>query len=66
MWEGMIPGAAQSKAWVCGRLLDGIVGSNPAEAWLFVSCECRVLSGRGLCLELITRPENSFRVWSVH
>ena len=66
MWEGLIPGAAQSKAWVCGRLLTGIVGSNPAGAWLFVSCECRVLSGRGLCLELITCPEKSFRVWSVH
>jgi hypothetical protein len=25
-----IPVAALSKAWVCGRLLTGIVGSNPA------------------------------------
>jgi hypothetical protein len=25
-----IPVAARSKAWVCGRLLAGIVGSNPA------------------------------------
>jgi hypothetical protein len=24
-----IPVAAQSKAWVCGRSLAGIVGSNP-------------------------------------
>jgi hypothetical protein len=24
-----------------------------------VSCECRVLSGRGLCVGLITRPEES-------
>jgi hypothetical protein len=30
-----------------------------------VSCECCVLSGRGLCVELITRPEESFRVWCV-
>ena len=66
MWEGLSSGAAQYKAWVCGRLLAGIVGSNPAGAWLFVSCECRVLSARGLCLELITHPEKSFRVWSVH
>jgi len=28
----------------------------PPEAWIFVCCECRVLSGRGLCDELITRP----------
>jgi hypothetical protein len=28
-----------------------------------VSCECCLLSGRGLCFELITRPEESYRVW---
>jgi hypothetical protein len=28
-------------------------------------CECCVLSGRGLCDELITRPEESYRVWCV-
>ena len=27
--------------------------------------ECCVLSGRGLCDELITRPEESYRLWSV-
>jgi hypothetical protein len=26
-------------------------------------CECCVLSGRGLCVGLITRPEESCRVW---
>jgi len=26
---------------------------------MFVCCECCVLSGRGLCDELITRPEES-------
>jgi hypothetical protein len=30
-----------------------------------VCCECCVLSGRGLCDGLITRPEESYRVWSV-
>jgi len=30
-----------------------------------VCCECSVLSGRGLCDELITRPEKSYRPWSV-
>jgi hypothetical protein len=25
-----IPAAARSKAWVCGRSLAGILGSNPA------------------------------------
>ena len=28
-------------------------------------CECCVLSGRGLCDELITRPEESYRLWCV-
>jgi len=32
---------------------------------LFVCCECFVLSGRGLCDELITRPEDSYRLWCV-
>ena len=30
-----------------------------------VSCVCCVLSGRGLCDELITRPEVSYRLWYV-
>jgi hypothetical protein len=30
-----------------------------------VCCECCVLSGRGLCVGLITRPEESYRVWRV-
>ena len=30
-----------------------------------VCCECCVLSGRGLCDELITRPEDSYRLWCV-
>ena len=30
-----------------------------------VCCECCVLSGRGLCDELITSPEESYRPWCV-
>ena len=37
----------------------------PPGAWIFVCCECRVLSGRGLCNELITRPEESYPLWCV-
>ena len=37
----------------------------PPGAWIFVCCECRVLSGRGLCDELITRPEESYRLCCV-
>jgi hypothetical protein len=28
-------------------------------------CECCVLSGRGMCAELIARPEESYRLWCV-
>ena len=44
------------------RLLRSWVRIPPG-AWIFVCCECRVLSGRGLCDELITRPEESCRLW---
>ena len=44
------------KACVYSRSLDGIVGSNPTEG-TDVSCECCVLSGRGLCVRLVPRPE---------
>ena len=37
----------------------------PPGAWLSVCCECCVLSGRGLCDELITRPEETYRLWFV-
>jgi len=30
-----------------------------------VRCECCVLSGRGLCDVLITRQEQSYRLWCV-
>ena len=37
----------------------------PPGIWMFVCCEYCVLSGRGLCGELITRPEESYRLWCV-
>jgi hypothetical protein len=37
----------------------------PVGAWMSVCCECCVLSDRGLCDELITRPEESYRLWRV-
>ena len=46
------------------RLLRSWVQIPPG-AWIFISCECRVLSGRGLCDELITRPEESYRLCCV-
>ena len=37
----------------------------PLGVWMYVCCECCVLSGRGLCDGLITRPEESYRLWCV-
>jgi hypothetical protein len=34
-------------------------------AWMSVCCECCMLSGRGLCVGLITCPEESYWVWCV-
>ena len=38
---------------------------TPLGSWTFVCCECYVLSGRGFCDELITSPEESYRLWRV-
>ena len=46
------------------RLLSLWVPIPPGE-WMSVCCECCVLSGRGLCYELITRPEEYYRLWCV-
>ena len=37
----------------------------PPGAWMFVCCECCLLSGRDVCDELITCPEESYRLWCV-
>jgi hypothetical protein len=38
----------------------------PPGSWMSVSCECCVLSGRGLCVWPITRPEDFYRAWCVY
>jgi len=37
----------------------------PPGAWMSVCVEYSVLSGRGLCEGLITRPKKSYRLWCV-
>jgi len=49
---------------VAARLLRWWVRIPPG-AGMSVCCECCMLSGRGLCDELITRPEMSYEVWCV-
>jgi hypothetical protein len=50
---------------VCGRSPAVVVGSNPTRTWMFVCCECFVLSCKGLCDGLITRPDESYRLCCV-
>jgi len=54
----------QSTISAVARLLRSLI-RIPPRAWIFVCCECCVLSGRGLCEELITRPEESYRLCCV-
>jgi hypothetical protein len=49
--------AGRSKAWVCGRSLAETVGLNPTGGMDVV------LSGRCLCVGLITRQEESWHVY---
>jgi hypothetical protein len=55
---------SQQTSGRAARLLRSWVGIPPG-AWIFVCCECRVLSGRSLCDELITRPEEPYRLCRV-
>ena len=47
-----------TRGFAAVRLL-GLRGRIPPEAWMSVCREWCVLSGRGLCVRLITRPEGS-------
>jgi len=59
----LIPVAERSKTWITACCFAGIADSNLAP--LMDSCECCVLGGRGLSVELITRLEDSYRVLCV-
>jgi hypothetical protein len=52
----------------CGCATARLLGLRvriPPEARMSVSYECCMLSGRGLCVGLFIRPEESYRVWCV-
>ena len=52
------------RMFAAARLLRSWVRILP-RAWSYVCCECCMLSSRGLCDELITRPEGSYQLWCV-
>jgi hypothetical protein len=55
-----LPVVTRSKAWTTAARLLGLWVRILPETWMFVSCECCVLSGRGLYVGLITLPEESY------
>ena len=58
-----IPVAVRSEALVCGILLSGIAGSNPAGKWMSVYCECCALQVQRVCRRGQNKKEiNTFRV----
>ena len=56
----LIPVVARSKSWVWGLWVR-----IPLEAWISFSCDCCVLSGRGLCNGSIIHPGESYWAWRV-
>ena len=63
--EGIILLPNRKVSGPSGRSPAEIVGSNPTGGHGWLSVVSVVLSGRGLCDELITRPEESYRLWCV-
>jgi len=61
---GFEPTISAGQRPATARLLRSWVRIPPG-AWILVCCECRVLSGRVPCDELITRPEESYQLWCV-
>jgi hypothetical protein len=63
--SGKLPNLCGLRHRSAATRLLGLWVRIPPEAWMSFSCECCVLSGRGLCDRLITHPEESFRLWWV-
>ena len=61
----LVPVAVWSKAYADLPSSAEIVGSNPSEGIRGHGCLSVRVLGRGLCDELITRPEESYRLWCV-
>jgi len=57
---GLETRVSRLSGWVRGRSLVGVAGSNPVGGTDICPCDCCVLSGRGLGVELTTRPEDSY------
>jgi len=61
-WSQWLRGLRRGSA---AARLPGLWLRIPPGAWMSVSSECCLLSGEGLCVGLITHPEESYWVWCV-
>ena len=61
-WSKWPRGLRPSSAATC--LLRLWVRVSPG-TWVSICCECCVFSGRGLCDELISGPDEPYRLWCV-
>ena len=61
-FPNLIAVAARSKACVSAAHWLGLRVRIPPRAWMSVSCECYVFSGRGLCVGMIIRTEEAYRL----
>jgi hypothetical protein len=71
-WFSMIALMISRSQWLRGlrrrsaaSRLHGLWVRIPPGVWMFICCECCVLSSRGLCDELITRPQESYQLCGV-
>ena len=65
VWNSGLTGPhSLRRSSAAARLLRWWVRISPG-AWMFVCCECCVVSGSGPSNELITRPGESCRMWCV-
>jgi hypothetical protein len=60
-----IPMAARSKACICSPSLFGVCGFESRRG-TSASCECCVQSGGNHSHDLISGPEDSYRMWCVY
>ena len=57
-----IPAAEKCRGGSAAARCPGLSVGIPPRAWMSVSCECYVLTGRGLVKGLKCRPEEFYRL----
>jgi hypothetical protein len=64
-WQAPLPVPARSGLRSAAAHMLRLWVRIPLGSWMFVWCECCVLSGRSLCGKLTTHPEEAYLLWCV-